>query len=117
MGQLCQSNAVLKKVQTSVKTIGKNSLRVENAHKTLSKTQKELTNARFKLFQTENSCQYKNAIEKIEKQEKYLEANLTKLRKAQDALRKSLDVKRKLLNSIDAAESEKEGEFSSDSEQ
>lgn len=115
-GQQCQSKAVLRKLQTSAKTIDKNSLRVENAHETLSKTQKELTNARFELFQSANSCQHKNALEKIEKQEKDLEANLTELRKAQDALRKSLDVKRKLLNSMDAAESEKEGEFSSDGE-
>lgn len=63
IGQPYQSN-VLKKVQTSVKTIEKNSLRVENAHETLRKTQKELTDAQFKLFQSANGCQRKNAIEK-----------------------------------------------------
>lgn len=70
--------------------------------------------ARFDLFTTKNSSQRKNAIEKVEALERELEANLTELRKAQDALRKALDVKRKRL--VDAAQSEKDSNISSESE-
>lgn len=70
--------------------------------------------AQFDLFTTKNSRQRKNAIEKVEALERELEANLTELRKAQDALRKALDVKRELL--VDAAQSEKDSNISSESE-
>lgn len=44
-------------------------------------------------------------------------ANLTELRRAQDALRKALDVKRKLLDNLDAADQQEEdGDLSSDIE-
>ena len=99
------SNAILKKVTASNKTT---ELKVHN------KTQEKLMEAQFDLFTTKNSRQRKNAIEKVEALERELEANLTELRKAQDALRKALDVKRELL--VDAAQSEKDSNIWSESE-
>lgn len=110
-------NAVLKKVQSSNKTIERNSERVESAHKILSKTEKVLTEERFELFKSSNGPQRRIVVEKIEKWEKELAANLTELRRAQDALRKALDVKRKLLDNLDAADQQEEdGDLSSDIE-
>ena len=71
---------------------------MESAHKELSKTQNELMEARLELFRSTNGSQRKDFIAKIEQREKTLDADLTELRKAQDALRKALDIKRKLLN-------------------
>ena len=79
-----------------------------------NKTQEKLMEAQFDLFTTKNSRQRKNAIEKVEALERELEANLTELHKAQDALRKALDVKRELL--VDAAQSEKDSNIWSESE-
>ena len=56
-------------------------------------------------------------VKKIEKQERELAANLTELQRAQNVLRKALDIKRKLLDNLDAADhQEKDGNLSSDSE-
>lgn len=112
MSQPCSLNAVAKKVIASNKTIEKNSNRVERAHKELSKTQNELMEARLELFRSTNGSQRKDFIAKIEQREKTLDADLTELCKAQDALRKALDIKRKLLN---ASKSENK-DTSSDSE-
>lgn len=110
-------NAVLKKVQSSNKTIERNSERVESAHKMLSKTEKALTEERFELFKSSNGPQCRIVVAKIEKWEKELAANLTELRRAEDALRKALDVKRKLLDNLDAADQQEEdGDLSSDIE-
>lgn len=68
--------------------------------------------ARLELFRSTNGSQHKDFIAKIEQREKTLDADLTELRKAQDALRKALDIKRKLLN---ASKSENK-DTSSDSE-
>lgn len=110
-------NVVLKKVQSSNKTIERNNERVESAHKILSKTEKVLTEERFELVKSSNGPQRRIVVEKIEKWEKELAANLTELRRAQDALRKALDVKRKLLDNLDAADQQEEdGDLSSDIE-
>lgn len=46
-----------------------------------------------------------------------MEANLTELRRAQDALRKAFDIERKLLDKLDAAvQQEKDDCFSLESE-
>lgn len=72
---------------------------MESAHKELSKTQNELMEARLELLRSTNGSQCKNFLAKIEEREKKtLDADLMELRKAQDALRKALDIKRKLLN-------------------
>ena len=111
------SNAVLKKMQSSNKTIERNRKRVESAHETLSKSQNALMEERFELFKSTNGDQRRIAVEKIEKRERELAANLTELRRTHDALRKALDIKRKLLDNLDAADQqEKDGYLSSDSE-
>ena len=114
IGQQC-SHAVVKKIQSSVKTIEKNTQRVENAHESLSNTHKELADARFELFKSTNSSQRKKAIEKASKKESELEVNLTELRKAQDALRKSIHTKRKLIDSLNVEETEQKEEDELDS--
>ena len=119
-GQSCNlSNVVLKKVQSSNKAIERNNKRVEGAHETLSKTQKALTEERFELFKSSNGGQRRTVVQKIEKREEELATNMTELRRAQDALRKALDRKRKLLADLDAADDqeEKDGNLSSDSEE
>ena len=118
IGQSCNlSNVVLTKVQSSNKAIERNNKRVENAHETLSKTQKALTEERFQLFKSSNGGQRRTVIQKIEKREEELASNMTELRRAQEALRKALDRKRKLLDNLDAADDqqEKDGNLSSDS--
>ena len=77
---------------------------MKSAHKELRKTQNELMEARLQLFRSTNGSQRKNFLAEIEEREKTLDADLTELRKAQDAFRKALDIKRKLLN---ASKSEK----------
>ena len=84
----------------------------------LSKTQDALKKERFELFKCSNGGQRKIVVDNIEKQENELKANLTELRRAQDASRKALDIKRKLLdNYLDAAnQQEKDDCFALDSE-
>ena len=118
IGQPC-SITNMKKLQASAKTIEKNTHRVEEAHESLNSTQHELADARFELFQAPNSCQRKKANEKVDKLEKDLEVNLTELRKAQDALRKSIDTKRKIISDLQQDQfdvDECEAEIASDSE-
>lgn len=111
VGQPC-SNAVAKKLQMSAKTIAKKTRRVEKAHESLDNTQQELTDARFELFQAPNSCQRKKINEKVDNLENVLGVNLTELRKAEDALRKSIENKRKIVSDLEAeaGELEQEGE-------
>lgn len=88
---------------------------MESAHETLSKTQNALTEERFELFKSSNGGQCRIVVQKIEKQEEELAANLTELCRAQDTLRKALD-RKKLLDNLDAADQqEKDGYLSSDS--
>ena len=102
-GQSCNfSNAVLKKFQSSNQTIEKNSERLESAHAMLSKTQDALKKERFELFKCSNGGQRKIVVDNIEKQGNELKANVTELRRAQDALRKALHIKRKLLDNLTA---------------
>ena len=83
----------------------------------LSKTQDVLKKERFELFKCSYGGQRKIVVHNIEKQGNKLKANLTELRRAQDALRKALDIKRKLLDNLDAAnQQEKDDCFPLDSE-
>lgn len=68
----------------------------------LSKTQDVLKKERFELFKCSYGGQHKIVVDNIEKQGNKLKANLTELRRAQDALRKALDIKRKLLDNLTA---------------
>ena len=75
---------------------------MESAHAMLSKTQDVLKKERFELFKCSYGGQCKIVVDNIEKQGNKLKANLTELRRAQDALRKALDIKRKLLDNLTA---------------
>ena len=75
---------------------------MESAHAMLSKTQDVLKKERFELFKCSYGGQRKIVVHNIEKQGNKLKANLTELRRAQDALRKALDIKRKLLDNLTA---------------
>ena len=80
IGQSCNlSNVVLKKVQSSNKAMERNNMRVERAHKTLSKTQKVLTEERFELFKSSNGGQQRAVVQEIEKREEELATNMTEL--------------------------------------
>lgn len=68
----------------------------------LSKTQDVLKKEGFELFKCSYGGQRKIVVDNIEKQGNKLKANLTELRRAQDALRKALDIKRKLLDNLTA---------------
>ena len=110
-GQSCNlSNAVLTKMQSSNKAIERNNKRVESAHETLSKTQNVLTEERFELFKSSNGGQGRTVVQKVEKREEELVSNMMELSRAQDALRKALDRKRKLLDNLDAADDQQEND-------
>ena len=111
IGQPCNlSNVVLTKLQSSNKAIERNNKRVESAHETLSKTQKALMEERFELFKSSNGGQRRTVVQKIEKWEEELASNMTELRRAQDALQKALDRKRKILDNLDAADDQQEND-------
>ena len=79
-------------------------------HEMLSKTQKALTEERFELFKSSNGGQHRTVVQKIEKREEELASNMTELRRAQDALRKALESKRKILDNLDAADDQQEND-------
>lgn len=74
--------------------------------------------APFELFQVPNSCQLKKIHEKVDNVENFLGVIVTELWKAQDALRKSFENKRKIVGDLQAEaeelKQESEGALSSD---
>ena len=82
------STDILKKFQTSKKTVEKNAERVDAAASALRKTQENLTTARQEFLDSTNKSELKLAAVRVDKIEKDLDAQLAELRRAQDALRK-----------------------------
>ena len=93
---------VLKKFQLSAKTLKKNQERVETAFTSLQDLQQELTSARQEYFDSGSKSERQAASVKVDQLEKNLQSQLTEMRKAQDALRKSIDARRKLLDQLHA---------------
>lgn len=93
---------VLKKFQLSAKTWKKNRERVETAFTSLQDLQRDLTSARQEYFDSSSKSERRAASVKVDQLEKNLQSQLTEMRKAQDALRKSIDARRKLLDQLHA---------------
>lgn len=90
----------LKKFQLSAKTLKKNQERIETAFTSLQDLQRDLTSARQEYFDSGSKSEHQAASVKVDQHEKNLQSQLTKMRKAQDALRKSVDAWRKLLDQL-----------------
>ena len=82
---------VRKKFQLSAKTLKKNRECVETAFTSLQDLQQELTSARQEYFDSGSKSEHRAESVKVDQLEKNLQSQLTKMRKAQDALRKSID--------------------------
>lgn len=93
---------MLKKFQLSRATLEKNVTRVEKGETSLQKLQQELTAARMELIDSKNKSERQAALTKVEEIEKELESQLAELRRAQDSLRKAIDARQKLLQTLDA---------------
>ena len=93
---------VLKKFQLSAKTLEKNRERVATTFTSLQDLQRELTSARQEYFDCSSKAERRAASVKVDQLEKNLQSQLTEMRKAQDALRKSIDARRKLLDQLHA---------------
>ncbi|CAH3138139.1 unnamed protein product [Porites lobata] len=79
------------------KTVEKNAERVDAAASALRETQENLTTARQEFLDSTNKSELKLAAVRVDKIEKDLDAQLAELRRAQDALRKATDARKKLL--------------------
>ena len=97
---------LLKKFQLLSTTLKNNTKLVEAAVSSLQDIQRDLTSARQELFDSSNKTERQEASLKVDQLEKDLESQLTELRKAQDALRKATDVRRKLLEQLDLSQSD-----------
>lgn len=86
----------LKKFQMS-KTVEKNTERVDAAVSALRKTQENLTTARQEFVDSTNKSERKLASARVDEIEKDLDAQMAELRRAQDALRKATEARKKLL--------------------
>ena len=80
------STDILKKFQTSKKTVEKNTERVDAAVSALRETQENLTTARQEFLDSTNKSERKLAAVRVDKIEKDVYAQLAELRRAQDAL-------------------------------
>lgn len=86
----------LKKFQMS-KTVEKNTERVDAAVSALRKTQENLTTGRQEFVDSTNKSERKLASARVDEIEKDLDAQMAELRRAQDALRKATEARKKLL--------------------
>lgn len=87
----------LKKFQMSKKTVEKNMECVDAAVSALRKTQENLTTARQEFVDSTDKSQRKLASARVDEIEKDLDAQMAELRRAQDALRKATEARKKLL--------------------
>lgn len=101
INQKCPDH-LLKKFQLSRATLEKNTTRVETGETSLWKLQEELTAARMELIDSKNKSERQAATTKVEEVEKELDSQLAELKRAQDSLRKAIDARQKLLQTLDA---------------
>lgn len=90
------STDILKKFQTSKKTVEKNAERVDAAASALRETQENLTTTRQEFLDSTNKSERKLAAVRVDKTEKDFDAQLAELRRAQDALQKATEARKKL---------------------
>ncbi len=105
---------ILRKFQLSAKTLEKNRERVETASTSLRDLQQELTRARQEYIDSSKSNRQAASV-KVDKLENDLQSQLTEMRKAQDALRKAIDTRRRLLNQLHTTQQSDNEEVSDDS--
>ena len=94
---------VVKKFQLSAKTL-------ENNRESVETLQQEMTSARQEYFVSSSKSECRAASVKADELEIKLESQLVEMRKAQDALRKAIDARRRLSNKVDVT---KQNEVSS----
>ena len=85
------------KFQTLKKTVEKNTECVDAAVSALWETQENLTTARQEFLDSTNKSERKLTAVRVDKIEKDLDAQLAELWRAQDALRKATEARKKLL--------------------
>lgn len=90
------STDILKKFQTSKKTVEKNAERVDAAASALRETQENLTTTRQEFLDSTNKSERKLAAVRVDKIEKDFDAQLAELLRAQDALQKATEARKKL---------------------
>lgn len=90
------STDILKKFQTSKKTVEKNAECVDAAASALRETQENLTTTRQEFLDSTNKSERKLAAVRVDKIEKDFDAQLAELRRAQDALQKATEARKKL---------------------
>ena len=93
---------LLKKFKLSRITLDKNITRVEKDETSLRQLQDELTDARMQLFDSKDKSERKDAVTRVENIEKELDCKLSELKRSQDALRKAISARQKLLDTLDA---------------
>ena len=101
INQKCPDH-LLKKFQLSRATLERNTTRVEKGETSLRQLQQELTTARMELIDSKNKSERQVALTKVEEIEKELDSQLAELRRSQDSLRKAIDARQKLLQTLDA---------------
>ena len=91
------TGSALKKIQMSKSTVEKNTTRVDAAISTVKETQKKLTTEMQKYLESTNKSERKLAAATADEIENDLHHQMVELRRAQDALRKALNTRKKLL--------------------
>lgn len=88
----------------SKSTVEKNTTRVDAAVSAVKETQKKLTTERQKYLESANKSERKLAAAAADKIEKDLDFQMAELRRAQDALRKAVNTRKKLLQLEDESQ-------------
>ena len=91
-----------KKFQLSKATLERNIKRVEEAETSIRKLQQELTAAKMELIDSKYKSERRASLTKVEEIEKELDSKLAELRRSQDSVRKAIDARQKLLQTLDA---------------
>ena len=98
------TGSALKKMQMSKSTVKKNTARVDAAVSAVKETQKKLTTERQKHLESTNKSDWKLAATTADEIKNDLDFQMVKLRRAQDALRKALNTRKKLLQLEDGSQ-------------
>jgi len=87
--------------------------RVEKAETSLRKLQQERTAAKLELIDSKHKSERRASLTKVEQIEKELDSKLAELRRSQDSLRKAINARQKLLQTLDANRSDTSSNISS----
>ena len=98
------TGSALKKMQMSKSTVEKNTTRVDAAVSTVKEAQKKLTTERQKYLESTNKSERKLAAATADEIENNSDFQMVELQRAQDALRKALNARKKLLQLEDESQ-------------